>query len=73
MQDLKIQFGKRLGEIRTKKKLTQLELAEKIGVSVDFIGLMERGINAPSFNTLSKLSHTLDTPVYELFYFNNKE
>lgn len=36
-------FGNRLKEIRIQKGLTQAELAEKIGLSTNFIGMIERG------------------------------
>ena len=41
-EDLKI-FGLRVRELRKKRKLTQSELAEKIGLSTNFIGMVERG------------------------------
>lgn len=40
-EDLKI-FGLRVRELRKKSKLTQSELAEKIGLSTNFIGMVER-------------------------------
>ncbi len=42
-------------------------------VSIEFISNMERGINAPSFETLEKLSVALDLPVSEFFNFNSGE
>lgn len=71
MEDLKHKFGKRLQEVRKQKRLSQVQLAEAVDVSVDFIGLIERGINAPSFDTLSKLSTALDIKISELFTFND--
>lgn len=64
-------FGNRLYRIRKERKLTQLELAERINVSSDFIGLMERGVNSPSFKTLEKLSNVLEVPVYQFFHFDD--
>lgn len=64
-------FGNQLYRIRKEKKLTQLELAERINVSSDFIGLMERGVNSPSFKTLERLSKALEVPVYQFFYFDD--
>ncbi|WP_368987148.1 helix-turn-helix domain-containing protein [Caldifermentibacillus hisashii] len=72
MKDLSYKFGKRLQKIRKEKGLTQLELAEMIDVSSDFIGLMERGVNSPSFKTLEKLSETLKIPVYKFFQFDDE-
>lgn len=36
-------FGERLKEARQKANLTQAELAEKVGMSANFIGMIERG------------------------------
>lgn len=70
-KSLSEKFGNRLYRIRKGKKLTQLELAERINVSSDFIGLMERGVNSPSFKTLEGLSKALEVPVYQFFHFDD--
>jgi Helix-turn-helix len=41
-------------QIRHERKLTQEQFAEHVGVSVDFLSLIERGINAPSFETIER-------------------
>jgi transcriptional regulator with XRE-family HTH domain len=43
--------------------------AELLGISVDFLSLMERGINARSFETLEQISNRLRLPVKTLFDF----
>ena len=58
MNELKIQFGRSLKAIRKQINLTQEQLAETVGVSVEFISNIERGINAPSFKTLENLSRS---------------
>ncbi|MGL4375566.1 MAG: helix-turn-helix domain-containing protein [Microcoleaceae cyanobacterium] len=61
--------------MRKVKKFTQEELAELTGLSVEFISYIERGIHAPSFDTLEKLSEALNVSFSELFNFeeeNNK-
>jgi transcriptional regulator with XRE-family HTH domain len=67
--DLRLQFGQRLQHLRQAKGLTQANLAEQVGVTVEFISLLERGVNAPSFETLEKLARALQMPVYQLFLF----
>lgn len=69
MRSLKSQFGLRLRSIRTSRKLTQEQFAEIIGVSVDFLSLIERGINAPSFDRIEQIAQRLDTSVAALFTF----
>ena len=69
MPALRRQFGKRLKAIRLERKLTQEDFAELVGISVDFLSLIERGINSPSFEVLEKMSGGLRMPVRELFDF----
>jgi transcriptional regulator with XRE-family HTH domain len=49
--------------------MTQEQFAEMLGISVDFLSLVERGINAPSFETLDKIAKRLKVRVAELFTF----
>lgn len=62
-------FGTRLRYFRKERKLTQEQLAEAVNVSVEFISNVERGVNAPSFRTLEKLSYILKIPVKDFFDF----
>lgn len=39
--------------------MTQEEFAEAAGISVDFLSLVERGVNAPSFETLEEFARVL--------------
>ena len=56
-------LGKRVREERHKLKLTQENLAEKVGVSVAFIGQIERGERSLSLDTLVKLAVQLGVTV----------
>lgn len=67
MSTLRNRFGKRLRKIRRNKDLTQEQLAEAVGVSVDFIGNIERGKSAPSFPTIEKLAEVLQVPIEDFF------
>jgi transcriptional regulator with XRE-family HTH domain len=49
-------LGRQLAHFRLKAGLTQEELAEKTDYSVDFIGLVERGINAPTVARLQDIA-----------------
>lgn len=55
--------------MRRTRQLTQAQLAEAANLSVDFISLIERGRNAPSFDTIERLAEALDTPICQLFWF----
>lgn len=67
MSDIKLRFGKRMRKFRRNKDLTQEKLAELVGVSVDFISLIERGLSSPSFETIQKLSEILEVKYQEFF------
>jgi transcriptional regulator with XRE-family HTH domain len=66
---LREKFGNRLRMIRSARKMSQEEFSELLGISVDFLSLIERGINAPSFENLEVFSAQLNIPVHELFIF----
>jgi len=69
LSGLREKFGNRLRTIRSTRKMSQEEFAELLGISVDFLSLIERGINAPSFENLEVFSTQLGIPVHELFVF----
>jgi transcriptional regulator with XRE-family HTH domain len=67
---LREKFGLRLKAIRLERKLSQEQFAELLGISVDFLSLIERGINAPSFENLDAFSAQLKMPLSVLFDFD---
>ena len=67
MATLRKKFGVRLREIRLQRRMTQEQFAEAIDISVDFLSLIERGINAPSFEVLERIAKRLRLPVSDLF------
>ena len=70
LSNLKEQFGKYLKALRVQRQMTQEQLAEDSHISVDFLSLIERGRNAPSFGILERLAEALDVPVKALFDFD---
>jgi transcriptional regulator with XRE-family HTH domain len=61
-------LGRNIAHFRRAAKLTQEELAEKTDYSVDFIGLVERGINAPTVARLKDIADAVGVEIWELFY-----
>lgn len=49
--------------------MTQERFAETLDISVDFLSLIERGRNAPSFETLERMAKRLRLSVAQLFSF----
>ncbi len=67
---LKKHFGKRVQQLRQARKMTQEELAEQVGVSIESISNIERGIHGPSFDNLEKIILALNVPAKSLFEFD---
>ncbi len=55
-----VYIGAKLKEVRTKRLLTQDELADKAGVSQSTIANIERNNAEPQFRTIRKLANALD-------------
>ena len=62
-----IKIGKFIAEKRKEKKLTQEQLAEKIGVTSKTISRWENGKTMPDYSILKTLCKTLDISINELF------
>lgn len=73
MPSLRKDFGHRLRAIRLERKMSQERFAEFVGISVDFLSLIERGRNAPSFETIEQVARRLKVPVMALFDFSEQE
>jgi len=72
MEDILKKLGARIREERKKASLTQEKLAELTELSIDFIGYIERGKQAPYLKTLGRIANALGVEVYELFIFQDK-
>lgn len=64
VQDL---FGKKIKAIRRARDITQEKLADLSGLSLQYIGEIERGRRNPSLTSIEQLSRALDIPMAELF------
>ncbi|HEV2355510.1 MAG TPA: helix-turn-helix transcriptional regulator [Puia sp.] len=58
--------GKIIAELRDKKGLSQVDLADKSGVSRVMIGKYERGEAAPSIDAAKKIADALDVSLDHL-------
>jgi transcriptional regulator with XRE-family HTH domain len=64
---LKARIGLHLRAIRKARKVTQERLAEISDRSVDAISAIERGVMAPSIETLERFAAAFDVPVTAFF------
>lgn len=60
-------FGSRIQELRKKNNLTQSELAEKIGLSTNFIGMVERGERNTSVDKIFKFAKAFNISLAQFF------
>jgi transcriptional regulator with XRE-family HTH domain len=65
--DLKQALGAQVRHHRRAQDLTQEDLAHRVDVSLETIGKIERGVAAPSFDTVERIAAALDLPPAALF------
>jgi transcriptional regulator with XRE-family HTH domain len=61
-------IGDRLRELREEKKLSQGDIEKRSGLLRCYISRVENGHTVPALETLEKLAHALEIPMYQLFY-----
>jgi transcriptional regulator with XRE-family HTH domain len=61
-------IGDRLRELREEKKLSQGEIMNRTGLARSYISRVENGHTTPSIETMEKLAHALEIPLYAIFY-----
>lgn len=66
MKTDKSSFGLRIKDLRIKKRLTQDEVAGKLGIVKATVSAWENGISSPSIDKLIKLSDILGVTVNDL-------
>jgi DNA-binding XRE family transcriptional regulator len=59
-------WGKRLRELRRRRKLSRKELAERAGIDESTLARLERGERPASLDLLRRLAQALDLPPVEL-------
>ena len=59
-------FGECLRAERKKRELTQAEVAERAGISLNYEGDLERGLKMPSLEAVIRLAKALDLTVAQL-------
>jgi len=62
--DLVTRFAGNVRKLRSKKKLSQKTLADKIGISVSYVSMLERGQRSPPLDMLEKVAKAMGvTPI----------
>lgn len=57
--DLLARFAANVRRLRAKKKLSQKALADKVGISVSYVSMLERGQRSPPLETIEKMAKAL--------------
>ena len=70
---LQKRLGQRIADLRKARRLTQVQLAKAVDCSVEFISLVERGVNAPSVAGLEDFAKALKVEVADLFTFERRK
>jgi len=60
--DLLTRFAGNVRRLRSKKKLSQKALADKVGISVSYVSMLERGQRSPPLETIEKMAKALGVP-----------
>lgn len=66
MQKESVKLGQNLKRIRTKKNISQGDIAKELGVSRGFISTIENGKTNPALATIAKLAKAVEVSVGEL-------
>ncbi len=57
--DLLTRFAGNVRKLRAKKRLSQKTLADKVGISVSYVSMLERGQRSPPLETIEKVAKAL--------------
>ncbi len=68
--DFYTKLGKNIKKRRKELCLTQQELADRLNMSLNFVGKIEVAFSKPSLDTLIEIAKALETTVSKLTDFN---
>jgi transcriptional regulator with XRE-family HTH domain len=57
--DLLTKFAGNVRKLRARKKLSQKALADRVGISVSYVSMLERGQRSPPLETVEKMARAL--------------
>lgn len=64
--DISSKVRKNIKAIRTKKKVSQGDIAKALGVHISYISQIERGIRNPTLSTIEKIAGVLGVSIKDL-------
>jgi transcriptional regulator with XRE-family HTH domain len=66
-QDIRVRFGRRLRALRERAGVTQVELAEKLGIDRSYLADAERGNRSVSLVNLELIARGFEITLAKLF------
>lgn len=67
--DLAVTWGGRLQRVRDEKQVSVRELATRVGVSTQYVYLLQSGVNTPSDDLRVKIATALDVRVEDIWSY----
>jgi transcriptional regulator with XRE-family HTH domain len=67
-KDFRMIIADRLKALRESKKLSQGDIEKRTGLLRCYISRVENGHTVPAIETLEKMAHAMEVPMYALFY-----
>lgn len=61
-------LGNNIAKLRKRKKITQQELADALGIKRTSLSHLENGLYTPSAKTMKKISDFFQVPLGEVFF-----
>ena len=62
-------FGRQIRSLRTRRSLTQEEVAHRAGIHVTYLSGVERGVRNPSLKNIRSIAYALGVLAGDLFAF----
>ena len=70
-EEIKAALGANIKSLRTQRRYSQAELAERADISIIYLSNIERGVKYPKPAVLFQLAESLEVEVFELFKSNH--
>jgi len=64
--EIAVKFGQSTKRLRLKRKMSQGDVAKKLGVSPSYVSKIERGIQNMSLKKIEQLAKALDVAIEDL-------
>lgn len=66
MTPLSIAVGRRVRHLRKARRMTQHELAERVGTYREIVARLERGVHVPRLRVLAEYADALRVPIWAI-------